>query len=63
MQAIIMVRQLPPKAFFNREVSLESRYGMYIYLRWVVDYYRVFITFLNENKDLFIYIDSLLNFP
>lgn len=55
--------QLPPNAFFNREVNLESLYGIYCYFLLRVAYYRILITFLSTNKDLLIYIDYLLNFP
>lgn len=54
IQAIIIVRQFPPKALFNNEVNFESRYGTYIYLFWVVAYSKIFITFLRTNSDLLI---------
>jgi hypothetical protein len=63
MHAIIIVRQFPPNDFFNKEVNLESRYGINNYFLCTEAYYNILITFLNVNNDLFISIDYLLNLP
>ena len=54
MQAIIIVKQLPPKDFFNKDVNLESRYGMKLFFFCSEVYSSNFITFLSTNKDLLI---------
>jgi len=63
MQAIKYVRQLPPNERFKIDVSLESLYGMYCSLPLTVVSYKARITLRKKNKDLFIYIASLLNRP